>query len=98
MHMKRTHCGHVAGRCDERRWAMVKITRVASVGTVVALAACLVGMASSARALTNSDKPASILIWPKIVVDTSGAFGPATDTLVQLSSSVTLATGLQKQA
>src|SRR2546427_3041007 len=99
--MERTHFGFddpVAGRCNERRWAMVKITRVASVGTVAALAACFVGMAPAARALTNSDKPAAILIWPKIVVDTSGAFGLPTDTLIQLSSSVTLATGLQKQA
>ena len=87
----------------ERRWAMVTMTRRASVGVGLALAACLVATARPTRALTTSDKPASILIWPKIVVDTSGLFGPPTDTVIQLSNTTrsqtpSTATALQKQA
>src|SRR5262249_2892000 len=74
----------VAGRCNERRWAMVKITRVASVGTLAALV--LVGgmftRPSRVQALTTSDKPAAILIWPKVVVDSEASV----DTVIQLSN------------
>src|SRR5258708_4010824 len=85
-----------AGRGNERRWVIMKITRVASVGTLagLALVACVLGGASSARALTTSDKPAAILIWPKIVVDS----GSSTDTVIQLSNTTTGASAARKQA
>lgn len=67
---------------------MLKMTRVASVATLAGIAAggCLLGFVSTTRALTTSDKPASIIIWPKIVVDTAGKFGSPTNTLIQLSN------------
>jgi hypothetical protein len=47
-----------------------------------------VAMASNARAITHSDRPASIQVWPKIVVDTSGQFtgGVPVNTLITLSN------------
>jgi len=51
------------------------------VGAVVAFAATGV-----ARAGVASDKPGAILIFPKIVVDTSGVFGPPTDTELQITN------------
>src|SRR5262245_7003640 len=51
----------------------------AVVGGVIA-----VGAASLARADVASDKSGAILIYPKIVVDTSGVFGPPTDTELQI--------------
>lgn len=67
---------------------MVKMTRVASAAVVAGLAVggCLLGLARVAQAISTSDKPATIVVWPKIVVDTSGRFGPPTDTIIQLSS------------
>lgn len=40
----------------------------------------------AARADVASDRPGAILIFPKIVVDTSGVFGPPTDTEIQLTN------------
>jgi hypothetical protein len=49
--------------------------------------AAIVGwFAASARADVASDQPGAILIYPKIVVDTSGIFGPPTDTEIQLTN------------
>jgi hypothetical protein len=79
----------VAREWNERRWAMVKTTRVASVATLagLALGLCLLAAASPAQAKTTSDQPAAILYWPKIVVDTAGTItGVPTDTLVRLSN------------
>lgn len=45
-----------------------------------------VGMGAVARADVASDAPGAILIFPKIVVDTSGILGPATDTQVQITN------------
>jgi hypothetical protein len=51
---------------------MVNTRRIASaVQAGLTLGVCLFGLAASARALSTSDKPAAILVWPKIVVDTS---------------------------
>jgi hypothetical protein len=79
----------VAREWNERRWAMVKTTRVASVATLagLALGLCLLAALSPAQATTTSDQPAAILYWPKIVVDTAGTFtGVPTDTLIRLSN------------
>jgi hypothetical protein len=51
------------------------------VGTMIA-----VGVMGTARADFTSDKAAAILIYPKIVVDTSGIFGPATNTELQITN------------
>jgi hypothetical protein len=90
----RVHFGGV-GKWNERRWAMQKTRRVASAVAGCALALGVLGAVSAAHAaqpkLPTSDKPAAILVWPKIVVDTSDQLatsnGP-TDTLIQLSSAV----------
>src|SRR5437016_3901395 len=50
-------------------------------GAVLALFA-----ANVARADVASDRPGAVLIFPKIVVDTSGIFGPPTDTEIQLTN------------
>jgi hypothetical protein len=80
----------VAREWNERRWAMVKTTRVAWVGTLagLVLGLCLFGTLSPAQARTTSDQPAAILYWPKIVVDTAGQYtgGVPTDTLIRLSN------------
>jgi hypothetical protein len=72
---------------------MVKTGRAASVAVLVGLVAGvgLLGAVPSARAVTTSDKPAAILVWPKIVVDTLGRFnnGIPQETLVQLSNTST---------
>lgn len=67
---------------------MVKIRRVDSAARVgLVLVATVLGLASTARGLSTSDKPAAILVWPKIVVDTSGTLeGRPTDTIIQLSN------------
>ncbi len=71
---------------------MVKTTRVALMTLVgLALGSCPFAVLSPARAFTTSDQPAAILVWPKIVVDTSGRFSTAipptiTDTVIQLSN------------
>src|SRR5215470_8369968 len=83
---------------NKRRWAMVKGSRVASVAALVGLAvgACLLGSTPSARALSTADKPAAILVWPKVLVDTTGRFtdGAPEDTVIQLSNT----SGVQKLA
>jgi hypothetical protein len=83
-------CFGVAREWNERRWAMVKTTRVAAVATLagLALGLCLLAAPSPAQGRTTSDQPAAILYWPKIVVDSGGIFtsGIATDTLVRLSN------------
>jgi hypothetical protein len=85
------------GEWNERRWAMQKTRRVASAvaGCGVALALGVLGTVSAAHAaqpvLPTSDKPAAILVWPKVVVDTSDNLSTSTgstDTLIQLSSVV----------
>src|ERR1043166_299952 len=74
----------VAGRGTGRRSAMMKTIRGAFVGMQVGvlLGGGLLAGARPARALTTSDRPAAILIWPKIVVGTT----PPTDTLIQVSN------------
>jgi len=72
---------------------MVKTARAASMAALVGLVAgaALFGVVSSARAVSTSDKPAAILVWPKIVVDTLGQFndGAPQETLIQLSNTAT---------
>lgn len=57
----------------------------------LALLAALAGSAliaiPAAQAQTSSDESAAIIIWPKVVYDSTGAlFGSPTDTLINLSS------------
>jgi hypothetical protein len=60
---------------------MVKMTRAASVTALAALALGIATLlASPAQAIGTSDKPASILYWPKVVYDGT------TDTLVRLAN------------
>lgn len=70
---------------------MLKMARIAYVSALAVLALGATGLlTSSARALTTDDKPAALLVWPKIIVDTSGVFttpsGTLTDTLIQLTN------------
>lgn len=69
---------------------MLNTTRVAFGGALAGLVAgvALLGAAPAARAVTTADKPASILVWPKIEVDTQGRFtgGEPVDTLIQLTN------------
>jgi hypothetical protein len=51
------------------------------IGTLV-----VAGAVKLARADVASDKPGAILIFPKIVVDTSGVLGPPTDTEIQITN------------
>jgi hypothetical protein len=83
---------------------MVNTRRIASaVRAGLTLGACLLGVVSSARALSTSDKPASILVWPKIIVDTSGVIpgGRPTDTIIELgnvdSAALTAASSLRSR-
>ncbi|MBI3784660.1 MAG: hypothetical protein HY270_14805 [Deltaproteobacteria bacterium] len=61
---------------------MVQTRRVAA--AVVAA----VAMASSAQAISTSDRPAAIQVWPKVVVDSAGRFtqGVPVNTLITLSN------------
>jgi hypothetical protein len=52
----------------------------------VAAAVITLGMLGVARADVASDQPATILIFPKLVVDTSAQLGPATDSEVQITN------------
>ena len=73
----------VAREWGERRSAMVKMTRVASVTTLGILALGLWVIAPSvARALEVSDKGAAVLYWPKIIVNSTAGI----DTLIRLSN------------
>jgi hypothetical protein len=78
---------------------MVKTARAATVVALMGLVAGvgLFGAVPSARAVSTSDKGAAILVWPKIIVDTSGRFteGEPIETLLQLSN---LSTTNLKQA
>jgi len=77
---------------------MLNSTRVAFRGALAGLVAgvALIGAVPAARAVTTADKPASILVWPRIKVDTLGRFnnGIPVDTLLQLTNT----SSLQKQA
>jgi len=85
----------VAREWGERRSAMVKMTRVASVTTLGILALGLWVIAPSvARALEVSDKGAAVLYWPKIVVNSTAGI----DTLIRLSNTTTGSSGPMKQA
>ncbi|MGD0946387.1 MAG: hypothetical protein ABSA52_03075 [Candidatus Binatia bacterium] len=71
---------------------MLKMTRIATVSAMVSLGAgmLMTGLATPARGLTTSDKPAAILVWPKVVVDTSGSLGAGpTETVIQLTNTNT---------
>lgn len=47
-------------------------------------------VAGSAHAQTNSDESSAILVWPRVVYDSTGAlFGNPTDTLINISSTAT---------
>jgi hypothetical protein len=67
---------------------MVNTQRIASaVKAGLTLGACLLGFVSSARALSTSDRPAAILVWPKIIVDTSAQIQTRpTDTIIELGN------------
>ena len=72
---------------------MQKTRRVASAVMGCGLALCTFGGVATAQQpqLPTSDKPAAILVWPKIVVDTGDQLASSTgstDTLIQLSSTV----------
>lgn len=86
----------IAREWGERRSAMVKMTRVASVATLgmLAMGLWVVAAPYAARAAATSDQGAAILYWPKIVVDTANG----TDTLIRLSNTTTGAAGSMKQA
>jgi hypothetical protein len=51
------------------------------IGTLV-----IAGAVKLARADVASDKPGAILVFPKVVVDTSGLLGPPTDTEIQITN------------
>ncbi len=59
--------------------------RVAAFG-FAALLGLGVGWVGRVGALSTSDRPAGILVWPKIVVDTNGRFGAPTDTRIDVAS------------
>ncbi len=65
--------------------------------TALTGAAVAMVLAHSASALSTSDRPASIIVWPKIIVDTSAAVYTTepTDTLLELTNQ---ATSTAKQA
>lgn len=52
----------------------------------MALLAAGAGWTRPAGALSTSDRPAGVLVWPKVVVDTSGQFGSPTDTRIDIAS------------
>lgn len=68
---------------------MMRTKRMAAVLGV--LAAATVGTVQGAGASSTTDRPASIQVWPKIVVDTSGRFtgGAPVDTQITLASTHT---------
>lgn len=58
--------------------------------TCLSLAGMVLGFAAAAPALTTSDRSAGILVWPKVVVDTSGTLtGVPTDTVITLANNST---------
>ena len=65
---------------------MVNTRRVTSVARAgLALGAVLLGVASVATALTTTDRPASILVYPKIVATAESEGG--IDTVIDISNS-----------
>jgi hypothetical protein len=72
----------------ERRLAMFNKGRLGAIVAAAGLAAAafVISAAAPVQALTTSDRAAAILIWPKVVVDTTGQFGAPTDTRIQLSN------------
>ncbi|HVO22312.1 MAG TPA: hypothetical protein VMW56_01645 [Candidatus Margulisiibacteriota bacterium] len=68
---------------------MVKTGRLASAARAgFTLGIAILGLVSSAGGITTSDKPAAVLVWPKIVVDTSATLeSRKTDTVLQLGNS-----------
>ena len=69
---------------------MVNAPRIVSAAKAgITLGICLLGLASPTRAISTSDKPAAILVWPKIVVDTSALIeSRSTDTIIQLGNAL----------
>jgi hypothetical protein len=67
---------------------MSKRTQLACVKGLLGLA--FAGLATvtgaPASAMTTSDDPAAVLMYPKVVVDTSGLWGPPTDTLLTITN------------
>jgi hypothetical protein len=60
------------------------LRRTILIGVFATLA--VAGAVRLARADVASDKPGAILVFPKIVVDTSGVLGPPTDTEIQITN------------
>lgn len=73
---------------------MKRTKRVAAVLGV--LAAATVGAVQGARASSTSDRPASILVWPKVVVDSSGAFSGGVPVNTQITLSNANSSGLKQ--
>jgi hypothetical protein len=69
---------------DDVMSAMKGIMRRAILSGVVGTA--IVAAVGVARADVASDQPGAILIYPKIVVDSSAVFGPPTDTEIQITN------------
>jgi len=66
---------------------MLKNARLALLAGIAGLAMATAG---TAQAQTSSDESAAILVWPKVVYDSTGTlFGSPTDTLINLSSTAT---------
>ncbi len=83
-----------AGTRSERSVTMRSVVKAAARWAVCA-AASVVIFAGIAGARSTTNRPASIVVWPKIVVDTSGALvGTPTDTKIMLSS--TNASGIKQ--
>jgi hypothetical protein len=60
------------------------LRRTILIGVLGTLA--VAGAVRLARADVASDKPGAILVFPKIVIDTSGVLGPPTDTEIQITN------------
>lgn len=86
---------------------MMKVMRLASVAAVAGLAinaGSVVPLRSAIAAPADPlaratvDRAAAILVWPRVVVDTSGRWGAPTNTLIQLSNTTSGASGGSKLA
>ncbi len=81
------------GARHERRRAMTKTARLfTAVLLSVGFGTCLLMTISAARATTTTDRPAGILVWPRIVVNET------TDTIIQISNTASGAADERKQA
>ena len=70
---------------------VIGLVGVVSTAYAVCPAGCNEPATNVCQCLPTSDKPAAILVWPKIVVDTSNVLSSSegeTDTLIQLSNAV----------